>query len=96
MSEENLCDMCKGKNSNCTYCNGTGEWNRAAQAYISNHICQCIVWDRKYCPVCKLKCHHDASGKPKQTIDPGWGGTSSNIRPQWDGTSNEKLETIDA
>lgn len=79
-SEGNICDMCKGKMQlggiTCPYCNGTGEWNRVAQAYIENHICQCITLDRKHCPVCDKKCHHSSSGKPKQTIDPGYGGTA--------------------
>ena len=81
MTEEgNICDMCKGRMQlggiTCPYCNGTGEWNRAAQAYIENHICQCITFDRKNCPVCNKKCHHSSSLNPKQKIDPGQGGTS--------------------
>jgi hypothetical protein len=60
----------------CVYCNGTGEWNQAAQAYVKNHICQCIVLDRKFCPVCNKPCHHDTSLNPKQTIDSGHGGMS--------------------
>ena len=50
---EDVCDFCKGVGSSgsnvCVYCNGTGEWNQAAQAYVKNHICQCIVMDRKFC-----------------------------------------------
>lgn len=73
------CDFCKGTGKNfvneaCTYCNGTGEWNQTAQVYLKNHICQCIVWDRKFCPVCHKICHHDTSVSPKQTIDSGFGG----------------------
>ena len=41
---EDLCDLCKGVgtfgSSMCVFCNGTGEWNQAAQAYVENHICQ--------------------------------------------------------
>ena len=77
--EGNICDVCRGAKDQriiCPYCNGTGEWNSAAQSYINNHICQCIVLDRKHCPVCNKKCHHDSSGKPKQKIDPGYGGIS--------------------
>ena len=78
---EDVCDFCKGvgKSSTnvCVYCNGTGEWNQAAQAYVKNHICQCIVLDRKFCPVCNKACHHDTSLNPKQTIDPGHGGMST-------------------
>ena len=76
----NICDMCKGKmrwgGIICTYCNGTGEWNEAARAYIQSHVCQCIVFDRKFCPVCNKKCHHTTSNNPKQKIDPGYGGTT--------------------
>lgn len=80
MSNDDYCDFCKGisqESKTCVYCNGTGEWNQAAQAYVKNHICQCIFWDRKFCPVCKQKCHHDASLSPKQKIDPGWDGDAS-------------------
>ncbi|MCA9812143.1 MAG: hypothetical protein KC483_04695 [Nitrosarchaeum sp.] len=79
--KEDVCDFCKGSGklaSNiCVFCNGTGEWNQAAQAYLKNHICQCIVLDRKHCPVCNKPCHHDTSLNPKQKIDPGYGGMSS-------------------
>lgn len=77
---EDVCDFCKGVSSSsyvCVYCNGTGEWNQAAQAYVKNHICQCIVLDRKFCPVCNKPCHHDTTLNPKQTIDPGYGGMST-------------------
>jgi hypothetical protein len=78
--KDDRCDFCKGLGSIssniCVYCNGTGEWNQAAQAYVKNHICQCIVLDRKFCPVCNKACHHDTSLNPKQKIDPGYGGMS--------------------
>lgn len=81
MSEEDKCDVCLGKGfteiGNCPYCNGTGEWNRAAQAYLKNHICQCIFLDRKNCPVCHKPCHHDTPNKPGQRIVPGGGGIST-------------------
>ena len=81
---ESPCDMCKGNGKNqfnevCPYCNGTGEWNDAASAYLKNHICQCINLDRKFCPVCEKKCHHDSSQTPKQRIDPGYGGMTATI-----------------
>jgi len=81
---ESPCDMCRGSGKNqfnetCTYCNGTGEWNDAATAYLKNHTCQCLILDRKFCPVCKKKCHHDSSQTPKQVIDPGYGGMSSPV-----------------
>lgn len=76
------CDVCTGTGKNmfneiCPYCNGTGEWNDAAAAYLKNHICQCIAWDRKNCPICKKECHHTSQQTPKQTIDPGFGGQST-------------------
>jgi len=81
---ESFCDMCKGDGKNqfnevCPYCNGTGEWNDAASAYLKNHICQCITLDRKFCPVCEKKCHHDSSQTPKQRIEPGYGGMTATI-----------------
>lgn len=83
MSSDDVCDFCKGASSDstnvCVYCNGTGEWNQAAQSYMQNHICQCIVLDRKFCPVCNKACHHDTSLNPKCTIDPGFGGQSTSI-----------------
>ena len=79
--EDDVCDFCQGvgKSSSqvCVYCNGTGDWNHAAQAYVKNHICQCIVLDRKFCPICNKSCHHGTSLNPKQKIDPGNGGMSS-------------------
>lgn len=85
--KENTCDFCKGRGvavagKECVYCNGTGEWNAAAQAYVKNHICQCINWDRRNCPVCMKKCHHSSSQSNKQIIDPGHGGQS--VAKNWD------------
>lgn len=81
------CDFCGGEGSaigiTCVYCNGTGEWNFAAQSYLKNHICQCITWDRKHCPVCQKKCHHGTTSGPRQTIDGGHGG-QSNLSKNWD------------
>lgn len=79
---ESPCDVCRGNGKNwvneaCPYCNGTGEWNAAAAAYLKNHICQCITLDRKFCPVCENKCHHDSSQSPKQRIVPGYDGKST-------------------
>jgi len=76
---ESPCDICKGSGKtmfkeNCPYCNGTGEWNDIAAAFLKNHICQCITLDRKFCPVCEMKCHHDTASSPKQVIDSGYGG----------------------
>jgi len=82
MSYSDGCVICSrtGKNmfnEACTYCNGTGEANKAADEYLKNHICQCIHWDRKFCPICKKECHHDSSCTPKQRIDPGWDSAST-------------------
>ncbi len=75
------CDFCRGTGRStsgmCVYCNGTGEWNQAAQAYVKNHICQCITLDRKFCPVCNKACHHDTTLSPRQKIDPGYGGMAT-------------------
>ncbi len=80
----NKCAICKGIGKNmfdetCTYCNGTGESNSLAEKYLKNHICQCIFWDRKFCPICKKKCHHDSTLSPKQKIDSGYGGMTSSV-----------------
>ena len=84
MSDSDCCVMCDGIGKNqfnegCTYCNATGEPNNLAEEYLRNHICQCIVWDRKFCPVCKQKCHHDTTHTPKQRIEPGYGGLVTGI-----------------
>jgi len=88
---DDVCDFCKGAgkfSSNiCVYCNGTGEWNAAAQGYMKNHICQCILLDRTFCPVCNKKCHHDTTLNPKQKIDPGYGGISKD-------DSHKKVVTV--
>lgn len=82
MDKENNCAICTGTGKNmfdevCTYCNGTGESNSLAKEYLQNHICQCIYWDRKFCPICKKKCHHDSTLSPKQKIEPGYGGVGA-------------------
>lgn len=64
----------------CTFCNGTGEWNQAGENYLADHICQCIIWGREFCPVCGKLCHHDSSQTPKQKIDPGYGGMSNVVQ----------------
>lgn len=97
MSDESPCVVCKGTgknffNESCTYCNGTGEWNDAALAYLNNHICQCLSLDRKFCPICMKVCHHGSSQTPKQTIDPGFGGQASPKKI----TINESITTTDS
>ena len=79
---EDVWDFCKGVrylSYVCVYCNGTGEWNQAAQAYVKNHICQRIVLASKFCSVCNKACHNNTALKPKQTIEPGYGGMSEPV-----------------
>ncbi len=65
------CMVCGGAgiiellDSQCPFCNGTGEHSNAAEAYIKSHICQCVFLDRVKCPLCGKKCHHDTPNKPK-------------------------------
>ena len=76
MNEEDSCVVCNGigiielLNSECPFCNGTGENSKSAQSYLKSHICQCIFLDRKQCPICQKKCHHDTPNRPKVLIDP--------------------------
>lgn len=84
MSDAGTCVICCGTGKNlfneaCPYCHGTGEHNNLAEEYLKNHVCQCILWDRLHCPICKKICHHDSSQTPKQKIDPGYGGMTSTI-----------------
>ena len=75
MSEQDFCVVCKGVgiiellNSECPFCNGTGENSKSAESYLKSHICQCIFLDRKQCPICEKKCHHDTPNRPKVLID---------------------------
>ncbi len=73
---EEKCPVCKGEGtiellgSQCPFCNGTGDFTKAAESYLESHICQCIFLDRKKCPLCGKRCHHDTPNKPKILIDP--------------------------
>jgi RecJ-like exonuclease len=75
MAEEK-CAVCQGNGviellgSECPFCNGTGEPNKPAKAYLDSHICQCIFLDRKRCPLCGKNCHHDTPNKPKILLSP--------------------------
>jgi len=76
MSLDDFCIICRktGKtfdNRICPFCNGTGEPTNTAEEYMRNHICQCIILDRVFCPICEKKCHHDTTLNPKQTIESG-------------------------
>lgn len=77
MKENNeVCPICvngmiKVTESQCPFCNGTNEYTPAAGAYLKNHICQCVfTTDRKMCPICNKKCHHDTPNRPKILIAP--------------------------
>ena len=64
------CAVCAGEgvikllDSGCTFCNGTGEPSGAADSYIRSHACQCIIYDRRTCPMCGKECHHDTTSRP--------------------------------
>jgi hypothetical protein len=70
------CDICQktghleSLSMECTFCNGTGEYTKAAESYMKLHPCQCIYLDRKNCSLCGKKCHHSTSNKPKLIIAP--------------------------
>jgi len=70
------CPVCDGNgtiellSNQCPFCNGTGDFTKTAETYMASHICQCIFLDRKTCPLCKKKCHHDTPNKPKVLIGP--------------------------
>ena len=76
MTDSNICGVCKGVgnieliDSQCPFCNGTGENSTAAESYMKSHICQCIFLDRKMCPICGKKCHHDTPHRPKIRLSP--------------------------
>ena len=70
------CPVCKGRgsiellDSQCPFCNGTGEFTKAGESYMKSHIFQCIMLDRKVCPLCGKKCHHNTPNRPKVLIGP--------------------------
>ena len=70
------CPICKGTgviallNSPCSFCNGTGEYTKLAESYYESHTCQCVLLDRKTCPLCGKKCHHDTPNRPKIELSP--------------------------
>ena len=99
MSADDYCIICKktGKtydNRICPFCNGTGEPNNTAEEYMRNHICQCIVLDRVFCPICEKKCHHDSSLNPNQIIDSGGDGYAPTKRVKTDKQQLPPSETI--
>jgi len=69
------CPICDGtghldtwRTVTCPFCNGTAEHTKAAESFMKVHPCQCIYSDRENCPLCKQKCHHSTSNKPKLEI----------------------------
>ena len=76
MLADDKCVVCKGNGtiellgSECPFCNGTGDPNKPAESYLKSHICQCIFLDRKRCPLCGKRCHHDTPNKPKILLSP--------------------------
>lgn len=73
---EDHCAVCGGDgviellDSECAFCNGTGEYSQAAESYARSHVCQCVFLDRVTCPLCGKKCHHDTPNRPKIEIVP--------------------------
>ena len=76
MGNKKNCAVCNGKgkiellDSSCPFCNGTGEFTKSSESYFKSHICQCIFLNRKTCPLCGKKCHHDTPNKPKILLGP--------------------------
>ena len=76
MGNKKICAVCNGKgkiellDSSCPFCNGTGEFTKISESYFKSHICQCIFLNRKTCPLCGKRCHHDTPNKPKILLGP--------------------------
>ena len=69
---QQFCSICNGtryidswRKVECYFCNGTGEYTKAAESFMKAHPCQCVHSDRKNCSLCKQKCHHSSNNKPK-------------------------------
>jgi len=74
-----FCTVCDGRgfiplfdNDQCSFCNGTGEYTRAAASYMKAHACQCFISaeDKKNCGLCGQKCHHATDNKPVIALAP--------------------------
>ena len=50
--------------------NAFGSEKMLAEAFLASHTCQCILLDRKTCPVCGKKCHHDTPNRVKVMAGP--------------------------
>ena len=74
----NNCLICCGRgfitlldNMQCSFCNGTGEYTKAADSYMKVHACQCFVTvERRECPLCGERCHHTTNNKPTIELAP--------------------------
>jgi RecJ-like exonuclease len=67
------CQICNGTkitylSKPCYFCNGTGLRNHFTDSFIKNHICLCASTDRRTCPVCRRRCHHDTTLNPRILI----------------------------
>ena len=76
MDNKKKCAVCKGigkiklLDSPCPFCNGSGEFTKISESYFKSLICQCIFLNRKTCPLCGKRCHHDTPNKPKILLGP--------------------------
>lgn len=67
------CEICGGivpletTNTVCSSCVSIGE---SKENSLADHVCRCINFDRKNCPLCNRPCHHDTSLGPKILISP--------------------------
>jgi DnaJ-class molecular chaperone len=75
ISSSSTCAVCDGRGYidswrtvECYFCNGTGEFTKAASSFMNIHPCQCVNSDRKNCLLCKQKCHHSTENKPKVLV----------------------------
>lgn len=74
--DKRKCPVCRGVgkiellDTICSFCNGTGAYSKTAESYFKSHICQCVLLDRKRCPLCGKRCHHDTPNRPKILVEP--------------------------
>ena len=59
-----------GKVVTCNVCSNS--WsdepnNKKRDGWKQPHICRCLVYDRKTCPVCQKPCHHDTTCRQQVT-----------------------------
>ena len=74
---ESHCMVCKGHGvidmikSSCPFCDETGEYTKLSETFFKEHQCQCIIGDKKICPICEEGCHHNTYGRPKVMVTGG-------------------------